>query len=128
MPLDKRDELGPVPADIAEQLTPCFERGPRQAVKANISLASGTLLLVPDAAHPTKFTAVAAVMQALRTARTPSMICDPQTNLDDIVQWVRRLPETSGSVRVFITGLRGTRWNEGEALARRVVGAIALAD
>lgn len=128
MPLDKRDELGPVPPEIADVLTPCFDRGPRQAVKANIALASGVLLLVPDAAHPTKFTAVAAVMQALRSARTASMICDPQTNLDDIVQWVRRLPETSGSVRVFITGLRATRWAEGEALARRVVGAVALAE
>lgn len=128
MPLDRRDELGPVPSDIADVLTPCFDRGPRQAVKANISLASGVLLLVPDAAHPTRFTAIAPVMQSVRSARTFSMVCDPQTNLDDIVQWVRKLPETSGSVRVFITGLRATRWGEGEALARRVVGAIAMAD
>ncbi|NVB84809.1 MAG: hypothetical protein HOV81_40945 [Kofleriaceae bacterium] len=128
MPLDKRDELGPVPADIAEGLTPCLDRGPRQAVRANISLASGVLVLVPDAGHPTKFTAIAAVMQAVRSARAPSLICDPQTNLDDIVQWVRKLPETSGSTRVFVTGLRATRWAEGEALARRVVGAIGMAE
>ena len=60
MPLDKRDELGPIPADVADMLTPCFDRGPRQAVRANITLASGVLLLVPEAAQPTKFTAVAA--------------------------------------------------------------------
>ena len=49
MPLDKRDELGPVPRDVAEFLTPCFDRGPRPAVRANVALASGALIVVPDA-------------------------------------------------------------------------------
>lgn len=128
MPVDRRDELGPIPVDIADRLTPCVERGPRQAVRANITLASGVLLLVPEAAQPTKFTAIASVMQAVRTARAATMTVDPLTNLDDIVQWVRRLPETSGSVRVFVTGMRATRWADGETLARRVVGAIAMSD
>ena len=49
MPLDRRDELGLVPTDVADHLTPHFDRGPRPAVRANVAIASGVLLVVPDA-------------------------------------------------------------------------------
>lgn len=126
MPIDRRDELGPIPPDVADQLTTCFDRGPRPAVRANIALASGVLVVVPVAATPEKFTAMSAVLQGIRSARVPSLICDAQTNLDDVGRWARNLPETSGSTRVMVTGPRGTRWAEGEAVARRLVAAIAM--
>lgn len=126
MPLDKRDELGPVPSDVAESLTACFDRGPRPAVRANVSIASGVLLVVPDAARAEKFTAMAAVLQAVRSARAPLLTCDPQTNLDDVIWWVKQLPETSGSTRLLVTGPRATRWPEGEGIAKRIVGAVGM--
>ena len=126
MPLDRRDELGPIPADVAESLTPCFDRGPRPAVRANITLASGVLVVVPNAATPEKFTAISAVMQGIRAARCASFIADGATNLDDVARWAKSLPETSGSTRIMVTGPRGTRWPEGEAVARRLVSAIAM--
>lgn len=126
MPLDKRDELGPVPADVGELLTACFDRGPRPAVRANVALASGVLLVVPDAARAEKFTAISAVLQAVRSAHVPLMVCDAHTNVDDIGWWVRQLPETSGSTRVLVTGPRGTRWPEGESVAKRIVSAIGM--
>ena len=126
MPLDKRDELGPIPNDVALVLTPCFDRGPRPAVRSNIALASGVLLVVPEAATPEKFTAMSAVMQGIRSARAPSIVCDGKTNLDDVVRWARQLPETSGSTRLMVTGPRGTRWPEGETIARRLVAAIGI--
>jgi len=128
MPLDRRDELGPIPSDVADVLTPCFDRGPRPAVRANIALASGVLLVVPEALTPEKFTAMSAVMQGIRSARVPSMVCDAKTNLDDVVKWARQLPETSGSTRIMVTGPRGTRWPEGETVARRLVSAVAITE
>jgi len=126
MPLDRRDELGPVPPHVAEHLTPCFDRGPRPAVRANIAIASGVVLVVPVATTPEKFTAIPAVLQAVRQARVPVLICDRSTNLDDVSWFVKNLEETSGSTRVLVTGPRGTRWPEGEAVARRIVVAIAM--
>jgi hypothetical protein len=126
MPLDKRDELGPLPADVQGVLTACFDRGPRPAVRANVALASGVLLVVPEAARADKFTAMAAVIQAVRSARTPLLACDPQTNLDDVAWWVKQLPETSGSTRVLVTGPRATRWHEAESVGKRIVSAIAM--
>jgi hypothetical protein len=126
MPLDKRDELGPIPSDVADVLTPCFDRGPRPAVRANIALASGVLLVVPESLTPEKFTAMTAVIQGIRSARAPSLVVDGRTNLDDVVRWARQLPETSGSTRIMVTGPRGTRWPDGEAVARRLVSAIGM--
>ena len=126
MPLDKRDELGPVPHDVAEYLTACFDRGPRPAVRANVALASGALVVVPDAQTADKFTAIGAVIQAIRSAGIPYMACDPLTNLENVTRWVLKLPETSGSTRVLVTGPRATRWPQGETLARRIVGACTM--
>jgi hypothetical protein len=128
MPLDRRDELGPIPSDIADVLTPCFDRGPRPAVRANIALASGVLLVVPEALTPEKFTAMSAVMQSIRSARVPSLAVDGRTNLDDVVRWARQLPESSGSTRLMVTGPRGTRWPDGEAIARRLISAVGITD
>lgn len=126
MPMDKRDELGPVPDDIAKHLTPCFERGPRAAVRANVAVASGVLVVVPDRRHVDKFTAMRAIMTAVRTARVQSLVCDQTSDTEAVAAWARQLPETSGSVRILVTGPRGTRWADGEGVARRLVTAIAL--
>ncbi len=127
MPLDRRDELGPVPAEIAAMLTPCFERGPRSAVRANVAIASGVLLVVPDASRADTFTAMSAVIQAARAVKTPVLAADATTNMAALTDWAKVLPETSGSTRLLVTGPRATRWKDGEALARRIVSAIAMA-
>src|SRR2546423_3298998 len=101
MPLDRRDELGPIPPDVAQHLTPCFDRGPRPAIRANVSLASGVLLVVPDRTRPGKFTAMQAVINAVRGAHAPSLVVDPTSDLDEVAKWARGLPETSGSVRLL---------------------------
>ena len=125
MPVDERDELGPIPADVAATLTPCFERGSRPAVRANIAIASGVLLVVPNASEAAKFTAMSAVLSAARSVHVPYLTCDPLTNVEDVAAWVGKLPESSGSLRLMVTGPRGTRWHTGEQTARRLVTAIA---
>ncbi|HEX5062210.1 MAG TPA: putative molybdenum carrier protein [Kofleriaceae bacterium] len=126
MPLDKRDELGPIPREIAEVLTPCPERGVRSAVRSNIKIASAVLLVVPDQSRVERFTAMTAVLQAIRAARIPSLICDPATNLADVTTWGGRVCSTSGSRRILVTGPRETRWMDGESVARRMVTAIGM--
>ncbi len=126
MPLDKRDEMGPIPEDVAACLTPCFDKGPRPAVRANVAISSGVLLVVPDASDPGKYTAMAAVLTATRAAKIPYLVVDPLANLEDVAKWVHGLTPSSGSRRVLVTGPRGTRWHTGEQSARRLVAAIAM--
>lgn len=126
MPVDKRDELGPIPDEIASCLTPCFERGPRPAVRANVAISSGVLLVVPDATDANRFTGMPAILTATRAAKLPYLVVDPLANLDDTARWVRALPPSSGSCRVMVTGPRGTRWQAGEQVARRLVTAFTM--
>jgi hypothetical protein len=126
MPLDRRDEMGLIPDDVAIWLTPCFERGPRPAVRANVAIASGIVLVVPDAGDPSKFTAMASVLTAARTARIPYLVVDPLSNVETVSRWVQEIPSSSGSRRVLVTGPRGTRWHTGEQVARRVVAAMSI--
>lgn len=127
MPIDQRDEMGPIPSDVASRLTTCFDRGPRPAVRANVAIASGVLLVVPEVAEASKYTAMSSVLAAARAAKVPLQIVDPGTNLEDVTSWVWKLPKSSGSVRLLVTGPRGTRWHTGEATARRLVSAITIA-
>lgn len=127
MPVDQRDEMGPIPSEVASRLTTCFDRGPRPATRANIAISSGLLLVVPDASEASKYTAMSAVLSAARVAKVPVQVVDPTSNLDAVATWVRQLPKSSGSVRLLVTGPRGTRWHTGEATARRLVSAITIA-
>jgi hypothetical protein len=126
MPLDGRDELGPIPSEIARLLRPHMERGHRPAVRANVGIASGVLLVVPDASAPDRFTAMTVIRQAVRAAGCGSLVVDASTNLEDVTRWARSLPEQEGVTRLFVTGPRGTRWPDGESVARRLVSAIAM--
>lgn len=125
MPVGGRDELGPIPPEIKQHLTECFERGPRSAVSSNIAIASGVIIVVPDRERVGTYTGMGVVLTAIRAAKIPWVVIDPHTDLNDAAQWIRTVPETSGSTRVFVTGPRGTRWPEGERLAMRVVASLA---
>ena len=126
MPVEGRDEMGPIPPEIASTLTPCFDRGPRPAVRANIGISSGVLLVVPDASDPSKYTAMSAVLSGARAAKVPYQVADPVTNVDHLSRWVWDLKPSSGSLRLMVTGPRGTRWHTGEQTARRIVSAITM--
>ena len=126
IPLDARDENGPIPEDVAQHLTPCFDRGPRPAVRANVQLASGVLLVVPDAKQFATYTAMAATLTAVRRSNLPYLICDPTTASEQVSSFVFHLPETSGSVRLMVTGPRATRWHKGESLGFRLVAGLGM--
>jgi hypothetical protein len=126
MPPDRRDELGLIPPHVAEHLLPHHERGRRSAVYANITLASGVLVVVPDASAPDSFTGMTPLLQHVRAAKLPLFIADPKTALTTFITWVQGVPEHEGSVKLMVTGPRETRWQGGEALARRLIAALAL--
>jgi hypothetical protein len=125
---DRRDELGPLPAEIADVLTPCIERGPRQAVAANLRLAAAAIIVVPAASEWESFPAMSAVQHATRKFNLPIFVCDPGTNVSEVARWVRTVPAPVGPVRIAVTGPRATRWLAGEALATRIVKAFAFVD
>lgn len=124
---DGRDELGRIPDDVAADLTPCIERGPRSAAIANIQIATALVLLVPVAAHAASLPALATYMREARARSVPIHVLDPTADFERTGRALTALAETSGSIRIYITGPRATRWAEGERVATRFVHA-ALSD
>ena len=125
---DGRDELGRLAPNVARALTPCFERGPRPAMEANLAIATALVLVVPDARLLRSYAGMEAVARSARARNVPHAIVDPTTDRERLLEWIRALPETSGSVRLFITGPRSTRWLEGERLSWQLVAALRRDD
>jgi hypothetical protein len=127
MPSDGRDEFGRIPDDVSRRLTPHPDKGQRPAVRANLSIASAGLVVVPNTETAERFPAILWVIQAIRSQRIPIFLCDPSTSMMDVASWLQRIVPTCGSRRVAVTGPRATRWPEGAALTRRVVISLASA-
>ena len=123
---DERDELGPLPKSIATTLTPCHERGSRAAVRANLEIASGLVVVIPDSHTPDRFTAMRTLIGAARAHKLPYTVVDPSSDLDDVRRFADAITPTSGSIRLMITGPRATRWSAGERTAWQVVARMAV--
>ena len=126
-PLDERDELGPLPHAIASALTPCLERGSRAAVRANLLIASGLVVVIPNRNTPDAFTAMRSLIGSARAQGVPYAVVDPTSDFDDVRRFVDGLAATSGTVRLMVTGPRATRWAAGERTAWQVVAHMAVA-
>ena len=121
---DSRDELGVIPPDVLASLQPWRERGPRQAIRANIMTASAVLIVVPRTLDARNVTGIAEAQTVIRSCGLPMLVCDPLTSEEDVVAFMRG---TGDDEKVAVIGPRATRWREGEAVARRLVAAVALA-
>lgn len=126
MPPDRRDELGPLPADVAGYLTPFIEKGPRPALRANLEIASGVVVVATDVAIAHTLPTMSWLLKQIRARKLPLLMCDPRTSVADAASWAAQLPLSCGSRRLVVTGPRSTRWPQGESVARRLVTAIGM--
>ena len=124
---NRRDELGPVPDELARLLVPCTELGPRRARVANVYAAWGVIVVVNDADHPSRVTGMKDVMHCARVRNLPLCVCGPRTDLEHVAISIMMAPCDSDPRRIYITGPRATRWPDGEDMGRRVMRALALA-
>lgn len=119
-----RDELGPLPDDIAGVLTPHADPGPRVAAHANVAISSVVIVLVPDVAKLTACTGMPAIRRVAVANGVPFLATDPNTPLEDIHRWLSSLTQDAESLRIMVTGPRRTRWQEGERAGWRVVSGL----
>lgn len=111
----QKDELGPLPPDLAARLEPCDDRGARAAVARCLQLATAVLIVVPDRDELAAFPFVTWLGKRVRGAGIPLHVHDPKSAVDDTLTWTLR------QHRLYVTGPRGTRWLEGESVARRLL-------
>jgi hypothetical protein len=123
MPATERDEFGSLPRLVRGCLEAHDAQGRSQAVLANVALASAALIIVPDIAKAQRYTGIQSTLKAVRSAGLPLKVCDPTTSVEEVVEWARSL--SADGARLMVHGPRATRWEEGEALAWKLVATIA---
>lgn len=83
------------------------------------------MIIVPRMLDVRIVAGIAEAQTLIRARRLPMLVCDPLTVEDEVVTWVRGVLAIHGRARISVTGPRATRWKEGEAVARRLVAALA---
>lgn len=125
MRAERRDELGPLPDDIATVLAPCAEGGQRAAVLATLALATAVVLVVPEIRSAVRKRTATWILRNARATGVPYWLCDGATSVTDVAGWYAQLAPDAHH-HILVTGPRATRWRDGESVARRLVKALAL--
>lgn len=121
MPSERRDELGPIPDDVAVYLAPHTERGFRAAVARPLNRASGLILIVPQAQSASAVPGTGWIPRTARHRRLPMIVCDSEADGWMLTQWLGQLPAVPGGQRIVVTGPRATRWTGGERATPRLL-------
>lgn len=127
-PRTVRDELGPLPFDIASSLLRSEHTGTRDVAAANLEVASLVIVAGPSKRLLSTQPGTDVLLRAARRTGKPIELVEPGTDLHAIAERVHALPPTADAVRVYVTGPRGTRWADGERLGFQIVAALVPPD
>ncbi|MEO8552315.1 MAG: putative molybdenum carrier protein [Kofleriaceae bacterium] len=123
---ERRDEMGPLPTELAADLVPCPTRGARAALRGTMESAMAVVIAVPETATANRYAGIEALRRSCRKLAIPHWVVDPATDLDAVACDVRHSRPRDASLRVLVTGPRLTRWERGEAVGWRIVMELAL--
>lgn len=144
MPSDKRDELGPIPENVARFLVPHDKTSYAARTEANVQSASAALIVVRDAGDPRATPGTAKTIDLAARRNLLRTIVDPTTDATQIARWIWSdllmlrtlllplpgLKLDPAPMRLLVAGPRESKWSgaqvEATALLRRV--ALALAE
>ncbi|HEX4454170.1 MAG TPA: response regulator [Kofleriaceae bacterium] len=125
---ERRDELGHLSNEIAENLIRCSQRGVRSALRATLETANAVVLVLSDVDRIRTTTGVASLQRQARLLGIPCWIVDQTSDLAALAAELRKLEHAGPhGLRVLVTGPRFTRWPGGHQLGMLVVSELALA-
>ena len=144
MPREARDELGPIPKDVARHLVPHDRAGYGARTEANVQSASAVLIVVRDAREPGATPGTAKTIELAAGRRLRCKIVDPTSDAAPIARWIWNDLRTPGVLmlaldnfqdldpvptRLLVAGPRESKWPgarlETVAFLHRVALAIA---
>lgn len=144
MPRRRCDELGPIPADVAQRLTAYESGGYADRTKANVRISDALLVVVPSVQAPERTPGTAMTIDLARERSLSLKIVDPYTNSTEIGDWIasllRELATTTHSqrllfaaletypvcLRLMIAGPRESRWNGARAATVQFLREVGL--
>jgi hypothetical protein len=143
MTRDRRDELGPIPDEVARYLIPSAQAGYAARTAANVYMCTALLVVVPDAEDPRATPGTAKTIDMAHDRRLPRQVADPATHPEAIARWIWNdlvkpeplslfgpTPSDPRSVRLMVAGPRESKWPGARAatagLLRQVAQAIGV--
>lgn len=140
MPRDGRDELGPIPADIARFLTPHASRDYGARTEANVHSASAVLIVVRAAVEARSTPGTAKTIDLANRRSMPLLIVDPTHAPEQIASWISELIKPPAlmlpldgvqiqpdPVRLMIAGPRESKWPGARITSADLLRRVALA-
>lgn len=135
MPSDQRDELGPIPADVAKVLTPHGTPIYAERTEANVLSANALIVIVPDAEQPRATPGTAKTIEFANARGLRSRILDRKTPLAPIARWIwvdvlmhNVLPIEGFAqtpARVMVAGPRESKWPGAQATTADLLRKLA---
>jgi hypothetical protein len=142
MPLDRRDELGPIPDDVARYLIPSAKSGYAARTVANVYMSTAALIVVPNAEDPRVTPGTTKTLELASDRRLPRQVADPRTSPEVLARWIwhdlmkpqsmlplGRPDDEAKSIRLLVAGPRESKWQGARAatagLLRQVAQALA---
>lgn len=122
MPRDSRDELGPIPPEVARYLVPHEKPGYAARTEANVRASNAGLIVVSDASKPRTTPGTALTIDRVEARRLPCLIVDPAFDPAQIARWIwddLRTKSTlslfaacdeDDALRMLVAGPRESKW------------------
>lgn len=141
MPRDGRDELGPIPLEVARYLIPHASTIYAARTAANVAMATAILIVVRDSTNPRATPGTAKTIDRARDRGVIPVVVDPSCDERAIARWLHSeliapwpvallLPgiqgpeDTPAPARLLVAGPRESRWGGAHAetcmLLRRI--------
>lgn len=135
MPKNGRDELGPIPADVARHLERCIDASLPARTRVNVQLSQAVLLVVPDKEDPQATPGTALTMRLAAELGRPRKVIDPRDPEAhvEVAQWLRTLNNrfyggvAGRDLRLMIAGPRASRWSSGQVETAGLLRRLKLA-
>lgn len=124
---DARDEIGPIPLQIAADLSRAERQGARVPLGPTLAQANALVVVLPPKTSVAENTGAAALVRDARKLGLPIYFADPSGDFDRLAVALRALERIHGTLRLMIWGPRGTRWSGGEGAGWRFVTTLAMA-
>jgi hypothetical protein len=143
MPIERRDELGAIPEDVAKFLVPHDKPGYGARTEANVQSVNAVLIVVRDKNNARETPGTAKTIDLAARRNLPCKIVDPTTDAAAIALWIWSdllmlrtlllpldgLKIAPAPMRLLVAGPRESKWRGARAdtvvFLRRIALAIA---
>lgn len=125
MPANGKDELGPIPGNVASHLRRCGQAGYAARTRANLLIADALLVVVEDRDDPYRTPGSKFTLQQAREMKKPRLIVDEAMPVQHVADWFGSFATMNAPLTtLMVAGPRASRWERGDVVAASFIRAL----